>query len=89
MTPDLRLGFFSAFAAYALWGGLPLYFRALDHILPAEMLAHRIVWALPTALVFITVAARWKDMRAALTLKRIFYLSISAGLIALNWLVYI
>lgn len=89
MSPDLRLGFLSGFAAYALWGALPLYFRALDHILPIEMLAHRILWALPTALIFITVAARWKDMRAALTKRRILYLSISAALIAVNWLVYI
>ncbi|MEQ9314609.1 MAG: EamA family transporter RarD [Henriciella sp.] len=89
MSSELRLGFLSAFAAYALWGGLPLYFRALDHILPTEMLAHRIFWALPTALIFITAASRWKDMKAALTRRRIFYLSISAALIAVNWLVYI
>ncbi|MEQ8558066.1 MAG: EamA family transporter RarD [Henriciella sp.] len=89
MTPELRLGFLSAFGAYLLWGGLPLYFRALDHIAPQEMLAHRILWGLPTALLFITAAARWKDLRAALTRRRIAYLGISAALIALNWLVYI
>ena len=89
MTPSLRLGFFSALAAYTLWGGLPLYFRALGHILPQEMLAHRILWALPTALIFITLASRWKEMKAALTRRRLFYLGISALLIGVNWLVYI
>lgn len=89
MSPELRLGFLSAFGAYLIWGGLPLYFRALDHIAPQEMLAHRILWGLPTALIFITLAARWKDLRAALTPRRVGYLAISATLIALNWLVYI
>ena len=89
MSAELRLGFLSAFGAYLLWGGLPLYFRALDHIGPQEMLAHRILWGLPTALIFVTLAARWKDLRAALTRRRIAYLAVSAALIAVNWLVYI
>jgi chloramphenicol-sensitive protein RarD len=89
MTPDLRLGLLSGFGAYLLWGGLPLYFRLLDHIGPVEMLAHRILWGLPTALVFIAVARRWKDLRRALTVRRLLWLLLSAMLIATNWLVYI
>ena len=89
MSAELRLGFLSALGAYLLWGGLPLYFRALDHIAPTEILAHRILWGLPTALLFILAASRWKELRAALTLRRIGYLAISATLIAINWLVYI
>ncbi|WP_300377390.1 EamA family transporter RarD [Henriciella sp.] len=89
MSSELRFGLFSAFGAYLLWGGLPLYFRLLDHIAPEEMLAHRIVWGLPTALLFIAAAARWKDLRGALTRRRLGFLAISATLIAINWLVYI
>lgn len=89
MSSELRLGFFCALAAYVFWGALPLYFRALDHIAPGEMLAHRIVWALPTGLLFIAIASRWREFRAAVTRRRLFYLGLSASLIALNWLVYI
>ncbi len=89
MSSELRLGFLSAFGAYLLWGGLPLYFRAIDHIAPEEILAHRILWGLPTALLFIAAATRWKELRGALTRRRIGYLAISATLIAVNWLVYI
>ncbi|WP_018148771.1 EamA family transporter RarD [Henriciella marina] len=89
MTPELRLGLLSGFGAYLLWGGLPLYFRLLDHVGPVEMLAHRILWGLPTAIIFIAVAMRWQDVRRALTPRRIGYLAISACLIAINWLVYI
>ncbi len=89
MTPDLRLGLLAGLAAYGLWGLLPLYFRALDHLRPDEMLAHRIVWSVPTALAFIAIARRWGELRAALTLRRIGWLSVSAVLIGANWLVYI
>ncbi|MEM5515643.1 EamA family transporter RarD [Henriciella sp. AS95] len=89
MRSELRLGLICGFSAYMLWGLLPLYFRLLDHIEPEEMLVHRILWGLPTALLFITVAARWKDLRAALTGRRLFYLLVSALLIAVNWLIYI
>lgn len=89
MSAELRLGFLSAFGAYLLWGGLPLYFRALDHIAPQEMLAHRILWGLPTAIIFIALAGRLKELRAVLTRRRIAYLAISAVLIGSNWFVYI
>ena len=56
MTSETRLGLLSAFGAYLLWGGLPLYFRALEHIGPVEMLVHRILWGLPTAIIFVIVA---------------------------------
>ena len=89
MTSELRLGLTCGFGAYLIWGGLPLYFRLLDHVGPIEMLAHRILWGLPTALIFIAIARRWRDLRGALTPRRMLYLSISAGLIATNWLLYI
>ena len=89
MTRELRLGFLCALGAYLLWGGLPLYFRALDHIGPQEMLAHRILWGLPTGLVFIIIAHRWKAFRGALTRSNLTWLALSAILIATNWLIYI
>ncbi|MEO1100592.1 MAG: EamA family transporter RarD, partial [Pseudomonadota bacterium] len=59
MTPAIRLGFFSALGAYTIWGLLPLYFKALGHIAPEEMLAHRILWSVPTGIVFIAIASKW------------------------------
>ena len=89
MSSELRLGLTCGFGAYLIWGGLPLYFRLLDHIGPVEMLAHRILWGLPTAILFIAIARRWSELRRALTLRRLGYLAISSALIATNWLVYI
>lgn len=89
MSPSLRLGFISCLGCYTIWGCLPLYFRALDHIAPIEMLAHRIIWSVPTGLILIVIARNWRQLREALTLMRILWLGLSAAMIGLNWLVYI
>jgi len=89
MSPALRLGFLCCLGCYTIWGGLPLYFRALDHIQPTEMLAHRIVWSVPTGIILIVIARNWAQLRAAITPQHLLWLSISAVLIGANWLIYI
>ncbi|MEO0608664.1 MAG: EamA family transporter RarD [Pseudomonadota bacterium] len=89
MSPSLRIGFFCCLGCYLIWGCLPLYFRALDHIAPMEMLAHRIIWSVPTGLVLILIARNWRQLRQALTLQRVLWLTLSAAMIGLNWFVYI
>lgn len=89
MSSSLRLGFLSCLGCYFIWGCLPLYFRALDHIHPEEMLAHRIIWSVPTGLILIMLARNWHQLRAALTRQTLLWLSISALLIGANWFIYI
>ena len=89
MSSNLRLGFLCCLGCYTIWGCLPLYFRALDHISPMEMLAHRIIWSVPTGLILIAIARNWAQLRAALTRQHVLWLTLSALLIGVNWLVYI
>lgn len=89
MSTDLRTGFLAALCAYVIWGALPIYFRALDGLAADEILVHRIIWSVPTGLFFIALASQWDQLRAAITWKRLGWLSISAVLIGANWLVYI
>jgi len=89
MSSSLRLGFLACLGCYIIWGVLPLYFRALSHIAPEEMLAHRIIWSVPTGLIFIALARNWAQLRAALTRRHLFWLFISAAMIGLNWFTYI
>ncbi|MEL6857966.1 MAG: EamA family transporter RarD [Pseudomonadota bacterium] len=89
MSSSLRLGFLSCIGCYFIWGCLPLYFRALDHIKPEEMLAHRIIWSVPTGLILIMLARNWHQLRAALTRQNVLWLCISAMLIGANWFIYI
>ena len=34
-------------AAYALWGVLPIYFKALAAVPAVDIVAHRMLWSLP------------------------------------------
>ena len=45
--PVTRHGLASGLVAYLMWGLLPIYFILIEHVRPQEVLAHRIVWAIP------------------------------------------
>jgi chloramphenicol-sensitive protein RarD len=76
--------------AYALWGVLPLYFKALIHVRATEIVAHRILWSLIFLGVLATFRKKWPLIRAALANPRVaLTLLLTAVLIGINWLVYI
>ena len=89
MTPAQRLGFVSALGCFTIWGLLPVYFKVLGHVRPEDMLAHRIVWSVPTGVLLIIIARNWRDIWEALTPKRLGWLIVSGVLIAANWGIYI
>ena len=85
-----RSGLLYGLAAYGLWGLMPLYFRLVGQVSPAEVLAHRIVWSVLLLAVILTVWRRWPDLMAILRSGRMVrLLLVSALLVATNWLVYI
>lgn len=87
---DSLSGFLYALTAYLLWGFLPLYMKALAHIPPPEVIAHRVVWSLPIALVVLWWTGRTADLRAALTSPRMLGMgAMTAALISVNWGIYV
>lgn len=87
---DGRKGFFYALAAYGLWGFMPLYFKAMEEVPPVEMVVHRILWALPVALIVIGAQNRLGELRSLFANKRIFaMMALTAGLITVNWGIYV
>lgn len=93
MTPkneDSMSGFFFALTAYLLWGFLPLYMKAMAHIPPVEVIAHRVVWSVPIALAVIAVLGRTAELRAALRSPRMLAMgALTAALISVNWGIYV
>lgn len=89
MSSVNRLGLFASLGAYFIWGSLPLYVRALSHIGEIELLVHRVIWSVASALIMLALAANWHAVRRALTWKRFGWLCLSGLLIGSNWLVYI
>ncbi|WP_157015176.1 EamA family transporter RarD [Mesorhizobium xinjiangense] len=83
-------GFGFAFAAYLLWGVLPLYLKLLAHIPAVEVVAHRVVWSVPVAGVVLWYLGRTGDVRAALKSPRTLAMAaLTAMLITINWSVYV
>ncbi|HEU4619552.1 MAG TPA: EamA family transporter RarD [Gammaproteobacteria bacterium] len=85
-----REGIVAGLIAYTLWGFLPIYFKIVQDVAPLEVLAHRIVWAVPFGMPIVLARRQWPDVRRAFSDRRtLALLALSAVLIALNWLVYI
>jgi chloramphenicol-sensitive protein RarD len=85
-----RGGLVLGLGAYLLWGILPLYFKAVDHVGALEIVAHRIVWSLFFLAALVTWWKKWPGIRAALSTPRVVMtLALTACLIGVNWLVYI
>jgi len=87
---DLTKGTWLAAGSYALWGLLPLYWKALNAVSPEVILAHRIVWALvftTTMVLFLKLGAEVKtlftDHRKTIRMVG------AALLISFNWWLYI
>lgn len=87
---NLSSAHLAAIAAFSLWGLLPIYWKILIDVSAWDLFAYRLLWAFLTLLVVLTLSKKlstfksiWNDRR-----KRVL-LSLSAGLISSNWLLYI
>ena len=85
-----RVGLFCGLAAYAAWGVLPVYFKALASVPPMLIVAHRIVWSLVALALLVSFLRGWPAVReAARNAKTRNTLALTATLIAVNWLLYV
>lgn len=83
-------GFLLGLTAYALWGVLPVYFKALRSVAAVDIVAHRVLWSLPFLAILITATRGWGKMRAAANRPRTLgILLLTAFLIGFNWLLYV
>lgn len=89
-SKDVRAGLFAAMGAYFLWGFLPLYFKLLGATEPTVILAHRIVWSVPTALILVAAAGKWRELAGLGGQPRVLFTLLGSSLaIAANWTIYI
>ncbi|WP_050604959.1 EamA family transporter RarD [Ruegeria sp. 6PALISEP08] len=89
-STDTPKGLALAVTAYVLWGFLPLYMKALDHLGPIEVVAHRIIWSVPVAGLLLVALGRTRDLKAALgNPKMLGMAAVTAALISVNWAIYV
>lgn len=89
-SSSARDGLLCAVLAYGMWGFMPIYFKLLDFVDPWEMLAHRIVWAIPLGAAVIALRRQWGEVAKAVFHRETLAMLITASLlIGANWMVYI
>ena len=87
---DSRRGYAFGIAAYGLWGVLPVYFKQLTGVPFVDIVVHRILWSLPLLALLLTVTGNWRAVQAAVRdRKSLGLLTVTAVLIAGNWLLYV
>lgn len=87
---DQPSGLPAAVAAYVIWGFLPLYLILVSSVPAFEFVGWRIVFTLPICLLIVLFRKQIPELRAAIAdRKAVRILTISAALIAINWLVYV
>lgn len=86
----MNIGLVYAALAFVLWGLFPLYFHAIAHVAPLEVVLHRSVWTLLFVAGLLAVQHRWHWLRAAFRQPRLLAVfALAVLLLAGNWLVYI
>jgi chloramphenicol-sensitive protein RarD len=85
-----RSAFIAGFAAFATWGLIPVYWKLLKTLLPAEILAHRFIWTILFLIVLLTWQGRWTELREAARSRRALLYCLASGLsLSINWFFFI
>jgi chloramphenicol-sensitive protein RarD len=83
------LGVLLTTAAFLLWGILPLYWRVVDAVPSAQILAHRILWSAVLTGAISLVYLRGALVRAVASFKALRPLVVGGVLLGINWFTYI
>jgi chloramphenicol-sensitive protein RarD len=85
-----RAGLAYGFAAYGMWGLLPLYWHLLDTSSAGEILAHRMTWSAVALAITLLALRRWAWIRPLLRQpRRLGLILVAATVITVNWGLYI
>lgn len=88
--PDHRTGVLFGVAAYVVWGLSPLFWNIVDGVATADLLIHRILWALPILAVAITIARKWPALRLlAERPSRLAWTAAAGALLFANWAIFL
>ena len=83
-------GVIFALVAFTFWGLSPIYFKALLHVPPTEILAHRVMWSVVFLFLILYLKKHFRSVKEIFINKKILYfLIISSLLVSLNWLTFI
>ncbi|NGQ90934.1 EamA family transporter RarD [Rhodobacter sp. HX-7-19] len=82
-------GILAIVGACTIWGTATLYYKAMAHVPPLEVLAHRTVWTLAFFGVLLAVQGRFSAAVALLRGAQRRRVWLAAGIVACNWGLFI
>ncbi|MDZ4169671.1 MAG: EamA family transporter RarD [Coriobacteriia bacterium] len=86
----MRRGVWQAAGAYAIWGLLPLYWRALHEVPALQLISHRIVWSSVLLTIVLLVLGQVRSFRSvAFKPRTLGIYAVAALLLGVNWLTYV
>ncbi|GAA2291468.1 EamA family transporter RarD [Streptomyces hawaiiensis] len=87
---ERHIGLLNGFAAYGMWGLVPLFWPLLKPAGAMEILAHRMVWSLVFVGAALLVLRRWAWAGELLRQPRkLALITVAAAVITVNWGLYI
>lgn len=85
-----RQGFLAAFAAFAIWGFSPLYWKLLADVGALEAVSHRVIWSLLMLTIVMALGGGFGVLRRLRTERRlVLILATTTTLTAINWLLFV
>ena len=83
-------GIYCSLSAGILWGIVPVYIYLIDVEDPYEIVAHRSIWSAALLFLICWIGGQLGDIWAMLKTQRNFYnFFLTAGLLSLNWGIYV
>lgn len=83
-------GIWLGVGAYLVWGLSPIFWNLVDDVDALELLAHRVVWAVPIMVLIVAVRRGWRTLRATYSNRRTAGLAFAGAIfIVINWGVFL
>lgn len=83
-------GVYLTVISFVIWGTLPLYWKALSHVVPLEILFHRIFWCLIFTFIYLLVCGRVAVLKEIFAdRKKTFSVFLRAVCLFFNWFIFI
>src|SRR5690606_648737 len=87
---ESRAGVWAALASFFLWGVLPVFWKLLEFLPAAEIVAQRTLWSLLLLLAVLAWRGEARELRAGLRDPRaVGWHLLSGTLLAANWTLYV
>lgn len=90
MLTETTKGVLAVLGAAVIWGLSPIFYKALSHVPPLDVLSHRMIWSLVFFGIVLALQGRLTEIPAVFSDRRRTLLIVLASLfIAVNWALFI